>query len=192
MQKLFRSFRRVTRKISVYPHSPRLWKITSNIILSFVENNNIFTKYQYGFRPKVKTVSATVNLVREIAAALDSSPKTAGVFCDTYPMLLTVLFTVSFWLNLSSTTSANRPCQEWVLIWLTENKGWLFSRAIPSPHVSGSWARVCLLLILAILNSVWALTWYYNRMQMTQQPFDTRARKCNYKLNLSETTFWLV
>lgn len=71
------------RPVSILPVLSKVFeKIASNQILSFFENNNIFSSNQFGFRPKKSTVSAAATLVLQIVEALDASQKTMGVFCD--------------------------------------------------------------------------------------------------------------
>ena len=52
--------------------------------MNFLNNQNLFYKHQYGFRPKHSTIHPIIHLLNECAEASNSSPKkmTMSIFCD--------------------------------------------------------------------------------------------------------------
>ena len=61
-------------------------KIMENIVasrlLSFLDSNNILTKWQFGFRAGHSTSHPMVHFVNKITEALNSKKHTIGIFCD--------------------------------------------------------------------------------------------------------------
>ena len=57
-------------------------KIVCSRLESYLEKNNILHENQFGFRQKVSTCSALLQLVDEISASMDNRKTTIGVFID--------------------------------------------------------------------------------------------------------------
>ena len=50
--------------------------------MAFIDSNQILYKSQYGFRKKMSTSLAIIELVEEITNSLDNHESTVGVFID--------------------------------------------------------------------------------------------------------------
>lgn len=59
-----------------------LEKIVNNRLQSYLEDNNLLSNRQFGFRPKKSTEDAVVTLVEFVADRLDRNEKCIGVFLD--------------------------------------------------------------------------------------------------------------
>lgn len=71
------------RPVSVLPAFSKVFeKLAFEQLSSFLEQNNILTNCQYGFRKGRNTISAISNFIEEVSWGLDSSWNTLGVFCD--------------------------------------------------------------------------------------------------------------
>jgi len=57
-------------------------KVVKSRLLTFLENNKLLSKNQYGFRPGVGTTDALYMVSKYIYDALDNSKKTIAVFLD--------------------------------------------------------------------------------------------------------------
>jgi len=57
-------------------------QLLHNRLYSFLNHNNFFYKFQYGFRSKSSTGTATVELVDKILNALDKGEVVTGIFLD--------------------------------------------------------------------------------------------------------------
>ena len=57
-------------------------KIVASRLLSFLDSNNILTKWQFGFRAGHSTSHPMVHFVNKITEALNSKKHTIGIFCD--------------------------------------------------------------------------------------------------------------
>ena len=57
-------------------------KIVASRLLSFLDSNNISTKWQFGFRAGHSTSHPMVHFVNKITEALNSKKHTIGIFCD--------------------------------------------------------------------------------------------------------------
>ena len=57
-------------------------KILCSRLESYLEQNNILHENQFGFRRKVLTCSALLQLVDKISASMDSKKTTIGIFID--------------------------------------------------------------------------------------------------------------
>ena len=71
------------RPISVLPIFSRIFeKCLFNRLLKFVDQCNILTESQYGFRPGYSTSSAIVDLIYKVTNALDKKKILIGLFLD--------------------------------------------------------------------------------------------------------------
>lgn len=59
-----------------------LEQLYSDRLEQFIDNNNVLSKSQYGFRPSMSTSHALLDLVEEISTSLDNKKHTLGVFID--------------------------------------------------------------------------------------------------------------
>lgn len=59
-----------------------LEKVLFKRVYDFLECNNFFYKYQYGFRPKSNTTLAVIELVNSIQTAVDNKHFASGIFLD--------------------------------------------------------------------------------------------------------------
>jgi len=59
-----------------------LEKVIKSRLIQFLEKNNILSKNQFGFRPKLGTENALYNATSFIYNALDNSKKATGIFLD--------------------------------------------------------------------------------------------------------------
>ena len=57
-------------------------KIVASRLLSFLDSNNISTKWQFGFRAGHSTSHPMVHFVNKITEALNSKKHTISIFCD--------------------------------------------------------------------------------------------------------------
>jgi len=57
-------------------------KVISNRLLQHINNNQILTSAQFGFRHKLSTEMASYTLTQEILTALNNKIKVGGIFCD--------------------------------------------------------------------------------------------------------------
>ena len=71
------------RPVSVLPLFSKIYeKLMYNRLLSFIEKNNLFYKFQFGFRSKHGSNLAQVILIYKILSALDKGNLVLGVFLD--------------------------------------------------------------------------------------------------------------
>ena len=71
------------RPISVLPFFSKIFeKIVSLHVIDFLEENNIFYNYQFGFRKNHSTSHAIIMLVERVSKALDTGKYVVGVFLD--------------------------------------------------------------------------------------------------------------
>lgn len=71
------------RPISILPSlSKILEKIINNRLVLFLENNNLLSPNQFGFRRNKSTEDAVMNLTNSIATNLDKSKKCVSIFLD--------------------------------------------------------------------------------------------------------------
>ena len=78
-RKLFTNY----RPVSVLPQfSKILEKLYNNRLTNFIENHNLLTNGQYGFRNNMSTALALLQLTEDIIANTDASKYTVGVFID--------------------------------------------------------------------------------------------------------------
>ena len=69
--------------VSILPQFSKIFKkVFYNKLVSFLNNNNIIYKNQYGFRYNHSTSLALMELIEDISFNLDNSMKTAGIFID--------------------------------------------------------------------------------------------------------------
>lgn len=71
------------RQISLPPSISKIFeKCFVKRIMSFLDQNKILSKRQFGFRRKVSTKSAIAELVAFVYSALDNSVSSVAVFID--------------------------------------------------------------------------------------------------------------
>ena len=71
------------RPISVLPYfSKILEKLVKKRLTNFIENHELFYKYQFGFRGNHSTSHALVTLTTEVSSSLDRGHSCLGVFLD--------------------------------------------------------------------------------------------------------------
>ena len=71
------------RPISILPDFSKLdEKVVYNRIYKYLTNHNILYNNQFGFRRNNSTYIASIQLVHNIASAMDNRELTAGVFLD--------------------------------------------------------------------------------------------------------------
>jgi hypothetical protein len=71
------------RPVALLPQfSKILEKLFCKRLTKFIENHNLLSECQYGFRPKRSTSLAILDLVEELTNALDDNKFTIGVFID--------------------------------------------------------------------------------------------------------------
>lgn len=71
------------RPISILPPVSKIMeKIVKSRLLEYLDHGNYFSSYQYGFRSKLSTLSATTDLVIKIQEALDKNKISSGIFID--------------------------------------------------------------------------------------------------------------
>lgn len=64
------------------PFSKIFEKTVNNQLVYYLEENNIFTSTQFGFREKIGTSTAVRGVVDCVSGALDGSQRPVGVLCD--------------------------------------------------------------------------------------------------------------
>ena len=57
-------------------------KIVASRLLTFLDNNNILTKWQFGFRAGHSTSHPMVHFINKVTEALNRKKHTIGIFCD--------------------------------------------------------------------------------------------------------------
>ena len=57
-------------------------KLYNNRLEQLIDNNNVLSNSQYGFRPSMSTSHALLDLVEEISISFDKKKHTLGVFVD--------------------------------------------------------------------------------------------------------------
>ena len=57
-------------------------KIVSNRLTSFLDNNNIISNSQYGFRKKHSTLHPLIHFINSVSSALDKKSHVIAIFCD--------------------------------------------------------------------------------------------------------------
>ena len=71
------------RPISVLPFfSKIIEKVVASYVSDFFDDNNLFYKYQFGFRKGHSTSHAIITLVERVSKALDTGKYVVGVFLD--------------------------------------------------------------------------------------------------------------
>lgn len=71
------------RPVSILNYFSKFFeKIMYNHIIEFLNENNILSKYQFGFRQKHSTNHALITIVEKIARALDNKQQVIGVYLD--------------------------------------------------------------------------------------------------------------
>ena len=71
------------RPISVLPFFSKIFeKIVYKYVVDFLDDNNIFYQYQFGFRKHHSTSHAIITLVERVTKALDTGKYIVGVFLD--------------------------------------------------------------------------------------------------------------
>ena len=71
------------RPISVLPFFSKIFeKIVYKYVVDFLDDNNIFYQYQFGFRKHHSTNHAIITLVERVTKALDTGKYIVGVFLD--------------------------------------------------------------------------------------------------------------
>ena len=72
------------RPISVLPFflSKIIEKVVASYVSDFFDDNNLFYKYQFGFRKSHSTSHAIITLVERVSKALDTGTYVVGVFLD--------------------------------------------------------------------------------------------------------------
>lgn len=71
------------RPISVISNIAKIFKkIIKKKLLDFLESNNLFFKYQFGFRPSKDTDQAIDNVTKTIYTALEEGKKWATIYLD--------------------------------------------------------------------------------------------------------------
>ena len=71
------------KPISVLPYFLKLFeKVMASYVIEFFENNNMFYKYQFGFRKPHSTSHAIITLVERVSEALDTGKYVVGVLLD--------------------------------------------------------------------------------------------------------------
>ena len=80
------------RPISILPAFSKLYeKVVYNRIYKYWTNHNLLYNNQFGFRRNQITYMALIQLVNNIASAMDSRESTAGVFLDLSKAFDTIL-----------------------------------------------------------------------------------------------------
>lgn len=59
-----------------------LEKLVSNRVVSFLQENNIIDKYQFGFQASNSTVHPMIHLLNKVSNALNQNHYTIAIFCD--------------------------------------------------------------------------------------------------------------
>ncbi len=59
-----------------------LEKIVNNRLYNFFETNNLFSPWQFGFRPKHSTTHPMMHFVRHVSEALNKNKFSIAIFCD--------------------------------------------------------------------------------------------------------------
>ena len=83
------------RPISVLPFYSKIFeKIVATHVIEFLEDNNVFYQYQFGFRKNHSTSHAIIALVEKVSKALDTGKYVVGVFLDLkkHLILLIILY----------------------------------------------------------------------------------------------------
>ena len=77
------------RPISVLPFfSKIIEKVVASYVSDFFDDNNLFYKYQFGFRKGHSTSHAIITLVERVSKALDTGKYVVGVFLDLKKLLI--------------------------------------------------------------------------------------------------------
>ena len=71
------------RPISVLPAFSKVFeRLVYNRLLSFIDQNNILSKAQYGFRKNISTSLAIIDLVEKISNSIENNEHSLGIFLD--------------------------------------------------------------------------------------------------------------
>lgn len=71
------------RPISIIPTFSKIFeKVMFKKMLMFIEEHNIISNHQFGFRKGVSTIDALFNFLETIIENVDQNKKTLGIFCD--------------------------------------------------------------------------------------------------------------
>ncbi len=57
-------------------------KIVANRIITFLNDNNLISKWQFGFRKKHSTIHPMIHFLNHVSEALNKKKYTIGIFCD--------------------------------------------------------------------------------------------------------------
>ncbi len=101
------------RPISLLPTLSKIMeKIVSRRLMEFLNNHNILSQWQFGFRPRHSTVHPKMHFINHISDALDNEKHSIAIFCDLKKAFDSCDHTILLknspgmaWLALSSTGS---------------------------------------------------------------------------------------
>ena len=106
-------------------------KIVCSRLESYLEQNNILHENQFGFRRKVSTCSALLQLVDKISASMDNKKTTIGVFIDLAKAFDTVDHNIL--LNKLEFYGVRGIALEWFRSYLTQRKQYVIVNGKSSP-----------------------------------------------------------